>query len=211
MPRTRAGYDKHLQLKELGAMLVASIGGNDGVPPMCICEDFHGSFLLITLAFLGLLPNNLMYGVPFFGDLEYTQKLPIPLWIYRTPMYQNQPVFNSGCSKHEVKSWVDTGLRMGQRFMTIFAFFVTISAGVPGGIFVWGQIGQPAFPSLPLPGSLWARLPLPSTPPSSFPWTSCRGCGAALPKYNTNGPTEFHNESKTQRKCVDPLAGLLAG
>jgi len=124
-------------------------------------------------------------------------------------------------------------------------------------------------PSLSLPGSLWARLPLPSTPPFSFPrevlssmlpplwvrwvipgrgladisgssggqrtprprsaslslwrcepkWAhqvckinpKCRGCGTALPKYNTNGPTEFHNESKTQRNCVDPLAGWFDG
>jgi len=116
-------------------ILIQSTLGNDGAPPMCTCEDFHGSFLLVTLAFLGLADEATLQNVPFFDEVEYTRRLHIPLWQYRTLEWHGHKVFNSGCTKHETKSWVDTGLRKGERFMKIFSFFVSISSGVPGGFF----------------------------------------------------------------------------
>jgi len=148
MARTRKGYDKCLQLQELGKLLMQAISGNDGVPPMCTCEDWHGSFLNITLAFLGLADPKVLEGVPFFGEATYTEKLFIPMWLYRTLVWRSWPVFNSGCTKHEVKSWVDTGLRKGERFMKIFSLFVSCSSGLTGGSFLWGS-DWPA--SLPFP------------------------------------------------------------
>jgi hypothetical protein len=178
LSRTRKGYDKNLQLQELGRVLAQSARGNDDVPPMCICEDFHGSFLLITLAFLGLLDEKELHNVYFFNDVSYTLKLQLPMWEYRTLVWNGYNVFNSGCTKHETKSWVDTGLRKGERFMKIFSLLVSVGSGVLGGLlffsfFLGGRGGvrlaSQLTLSLSLPGSLWARLPLPSTPPFSFP------------------------------------------
>ena len=162
LSRTRKGYDKTLQLQELGRVLAQSCLGNDGVPPMCICEDFHGSFLLITLAFLGLVDGSALHSAHFFNNVSYTPKLLIPMWEYRTLVWKGYNVFNSGCTKHETKSWVDTGLRKGERFMKIFSFFVSCSSGVAGGPFFFGGGGGEDGP---------ARFPVP------FPFQAAFGPG----------------------------------
>ena len=167
--RTRKGYDKNLQLRELGRVLMQSTLGNDGVPPMCTCEDFHGSFVVITLAFLGLADAATLHNVHFFGEATYTQKLQLPMWQYRTLVWRGHKVFNSGCTKHETKSWVDTGLRQGARFMKIFSLWVSCGSGVPGGLFFGGESDWPASLPFPFPfqaafGPGFPCLPLPLSP-----------------------------------------------
>jgi len=133
MPRLKKGNDASFSIQEMGIVINSSIKANGNIPMMCVGEDFLGSYILITRAFLGALPQRILDSAEFFNKVTYKPLTEIALCPYKVLHWNGFAIFNSGCGAHEQKSWVDTGTRQGHRFMKLFDFWVSTISAVSGG------------------------------------------------------------------------------
>jgi len=98
IPRQKKGHTKTTELQQLGRVLAIVCAGNNDKPPIAISQDFHGSHLWISMAFLGLLNRTYVTDVPFFGECTYYPMYSfIPNFNYCVLLYKQwAPVFNQG-------------------------------------------------------------------------------------------------------------------
>ena len=98
IPRQKKGHTKKTELEQLGRVLALLCAGNNDKPPIAVSQDFHGSHLWISMAFLGLLNRTYVTGVPFFAECTYLPLYTfIPNFNYCILLYKNtMPVFNQG-------------------------------------------------------------------------------------------------------------------
>ena len=98
IPRQKRGHTKTTALHDLGRVLALVCAGNNDKPPIAVSQDYHGSHLWISMAFLGLLNRTYLTGVPFFSECTYFPLYKfIPNFNYCVLIYKlTMPVFNQG-------------------------------------------------------------------------------------------------------------------
>ena len=119
-------------MQEMATILAHITEANDDLPPLCVGEDFASVFGFIVQGFLGLLRQNDLQPHPFFKDCSFKALEDIPMFPYKVLYYKKKhAVFNSGDGRHCFKSNVDM-LRLGIRWIKMFAFWVSLMSGVSG-------------------------------------------------------------------------------
>ena len=143
IPRRRRGHLKEKMLHELGTILEDVCAANDDNAPIGVAQDFHGSHLLITRAFLGLCRKAFLSDIPWFKDATFVSMCEIPGFVYQVLKWKKeQYVFCCGDTAHLQKHWADQ-VRSGIRWIKVAGAWVSIICGCPGGFLAKQQSGIP--------------------------------------------------------------------
>ena len=130
LPRRRKGHTKLSMLQLLGTVLLAFTKGNLEVPPLGAAQDFHGSHLYITMAFLGLCPKDILRQCDFFDACKFVQ-MKLPCFLYSVMVWKNYHMFGNGDEIHLQNSWVEQ-LRSGIRWIRFGDLWVTMASLLKG-------------------------------------------------------------------------------
>ena len=131
IPRRRDGHTKEKTLSLLGFVMDQVTIVNDGLPPLAVAQDFHGSHLLILQIFLGVF-FGVLDGIPFFKDVEWESMDFIPFFVYSVMKWFENYIFGHGDAAHLQKSWVEQ-LRSGLRWIKVAGVWASMVSGVAGG------------------------------------------------------------------------------
>ena len=130
LPRRRKGHTKQSMLQLLGKILLAFASGNHQVPPLGAAQDFHGSHLFITMAFLGICPKEALRQSDFFDTCQFV-KVKLPCWLFGVMVWKGYHMFGNGDEIHLQNSWVEQ-LRSGIRWIKFGDLWVSMASLLKG-------------------------------------------------------------------------------
>ena len=132
IPRKRKQGNAKNMLMLNGEVMADVTTANAGKPPYGCAMDNHGSHLMISKVYLGLLQKAQYMDVPFYKDFVYVI-VKFPCYIYKIAFYKGHAMFCHKCAAHEQKNFVDK-LRSGIRVVEISGVWCMAVCGVIGRV-----------------------------------------------------------------------------